>query len=91
VTVIAGPAQVECAKCNGSGLVARMSYPGGLSCAHWGGCDGTGKKHEPCVLYTAYGGPQAPREPGDPAIKDFAEQAASEIFWSEHALAFGVE
>lgn len=24
---------------------------------------------EPCVLYTAYGGPAAPREPGDPSLR----------------------
>jgi len=39
------------------------------------------------VLYTAYGGPQAPREPWDPAIQDNPEAlAASKAFWSEHAL-----
>lgn len=40
----------------------------------------------PCVLYTAYGGPQAPREPGDPNIRDDAERKACVAFWSEHAL-----
>lgn len=43
----------------------------------------------PCVLYTAYGGPQAPREPGDPAIRDDAERDASRAFWANHALAIG--
>jgi len=38
----------------------------------------------PCVLYTAYGGPQAPQEPGDPSCKD---PEASAAFWREHALA----
>jgi hypothetical protein len=38
----------------------------------------------PLVLFTAYGGPQAPQEPGDPACRD---RAASEAFWAEHALA----
>lgn len=39
---------------------------------------------EPCVLYTVYGGPSAPQEPGDPACRD---KAASEAFWATHALA----
>jgi hypothetical protein len=39
----------------------------------------------PCVLYTAYGGPLAPREPGDPSLPE-AERAASVAFWAEHAL-----
>lgn len=38
----------------------------------------------PCVLYTAFGGPAAPQEPGDPYCKDLVESAA---FWKEHALA----
>lgn len=38
----------------------------------------------PCVLYTAFGGPLAPREPGDPAC----DKAESEAFWAEHALSF---
>lgn len=37
-----------------------------------------------CVLYTAYGGPLAPQEPGDPGCKDVAASAA---FWAAHALA----
>lgn len=40
---------------------------------------------EPCVLYTAYGGPQAPREPWDESLDD-AGRAESEAFWAEHAL-----
>jgi len=35
------------------------------------------------VLYTAFGGELAPQEPGDPGARD---KAASEQFWSEHAL-----
>lgn len=42
--------------------------------------------HE-CVLFTAFGGPHAPREPGDPSIKDDAELRRSKQWWSEHALA----
>jgi hypothetical protein len=37
-----------------------------------------------CVLYTAFGGPAAPQEPGDPGCKD---PAASAAFWRDHALA----
>jgi hypothetical protein len=44
---------------------------------------------EPCVLYTAFGGPSAPREPFDAALQgpDASEaKAASVAFWGEHAL-----
>lgn len=36
-----------------------------------------------CVLYTAFGGPVALQEPGDPGCKDVA---ASTEFWSQHAI-----
>lgn len=36
-----------------------------------------------CVLYTVFGGPVAPQEPGDPKCND---KEASESFWAEHAL-----
>ena len=36
-----------------------------------------------CILYTAFGGPPTPQEPGDPSCKDLE---ASTKFWSEHAL-----
>lgn len=36
-----------------------------------------------CILYTAYAGPVAPQEPGDPGCRD---QPASDAFWAEHAL-----
>lgn len=39
-----------------------------------------------CVIYTAYGGPAAPREPFDPALEGDA-LAESEAFWEDHALA----
>ena len=42
---------------------------------------------EPCVLYTAYGGPAAPREPGDPTISSWHGILESRTFWAEHALA----
>jgi hypothetical protein len=38
---------------------------------------------EPCILYTAFGGPSAPQELGDPNCKD---GEASFRFWKEHAL-----
>jgi hypothetical protein len=41
----------------------------------------------PCVLYTSYGGPAAPREPGDPSIASWDELQASRAFWQAHALA----
>ncbi len=37
------------------------------------------------ILYTAYGGPSAPREPFDPGL-DEAGRAESQAFWAEHAL-----
>jgi hypothetical protein len=40
---------------------------------------------EPCILYTAYGGPQAPREPFDSSLDERAKRE-SEMFWSAHAL-----
>ena len=43
-----------------------------------------GPHEETCILYTAFGGPAAPQEPGDPGCKD---PAASAVFWREHALA----
>lgn len=47
-------------------------------------------KDEPCVLYTAYGGPAAPREPGDTSIPCWEGPGSvleSRAFWREHALA----
>lgn len=41
---------------------------------------------KPCVLYTAYGGPKAPREPGDLGITSWTEIVESRDFWAEHAL-----
>jgi len=40
----------------------------------------------PCLLYTAHGGPLAPREPGDPSLSE-TEREASVAFWKVHALA----
>jgi hypothetical protein len=45
-----------------------------------------GGPHEgECILYTAYPGPCAPREPGDPALSG-AELEAAKVFWAHHAL-----
>lgn len=40
---------------------------------------------EPCVLYTAFGGPLSPKEPTDPTLTE-DEREKSIAFWSEHAL-----
>lgn len=42
----------------------------------------------PCVLWTAFGGPLTPKEPGDPTLED-NKCAESEAFWRQHALATG--
>ncbi len=41
----------------------------------------------PCVLYTSYGGPAAPREPGDLGIADWKGIEEARAFWATHALA----
>lgn len=38
------------------------------------------------ILFTAYGGPLAPREPFDAGLTDDASREESRRFWSEHAL-----
>lgn len=38
------------------------------------------------LLCTAYGGPAAPREPGDTTIDSWSEVQRSRKFWAEHAL-----
>jgi hypothetical protein len=40
---------------------------------------------DPCVLYTAFGGPLAPREPWDESLTP-EQRAESEAFWATHAL-----
>lgn len=42
---------------------------------------------EPCVLYTAFGGPLAPKEPGDPSLTEEEQIKEAEEFWKQHALA----
>jgi hypothetical protein len=69
VTVIAGPHEETCRVCE-EGRDHLATCPG--------------KRKYPCVLYTAFGGPPAPQEPGDPSCKD---PMASTAFWREHALA----
>jgi len=46
-----------------------------------------GGPHEgaPCILYTAFGGPLAPKEPADPTLSD-ADREKSVEFWQVHAL-----
>jgi hypothetical protein len=42
------------------------------------------------IMYTSYGGPCAPREPGDLSLQGDGQEAAlaeSKAFWAEHALA----
>ena len=40
---------------------------------------------EPCILYTAFGGPLAPQEPGDPNLAE-ENKKESVNFWAVHAL-----
>lgn len=76
VTVIAGPHEETCILCNGEGRFG--SWKAAIPCS----CD-SGKIKHACILYTAFGGPLAPQEPGDPGCKD---PAASAAFWRDHAL-----
>jgi hypothetical protein len=41
---------------------------------------------DPCALYTAFGGPAAPREPWDESLEGDEVREASAAFWAEHAL-----
>ncbi len=40
-----------------------------------------------CVLFTAFGGQQAPQELGDPNLKNAALIEQARAFWREHAIA----
>lgn len=42
-------------------------------------------ENEACILYTAFGGPLSPKEPGDTTLSP-EQRAESEKFWAEHAL-----
>ena len=77
VTVIAGPHDEPCPQCTTSAwnLLHRTDCPT---------CAGAGEIKHACILYTAFGGPASPQEPGDPSCKD---PAASATFWRDHALA----
>lgn len=46
----------------------------------------TGTPAHPCVLYTAFGGPLAPKEPGDPTLQGEGRIEVSRSFWAQHAL-----
>ncbi len=71
VTVIAGPHEAPCEKCEGKGerlslsLTVQFSTHGEQIYCPCEACHATGKVAHACVLYTAFGGPVAPREPGD--------------------------
>ncbi len=69
VTVIAGAHTETCSTCEGKLLGLAMSGAPGPNVSGWSvGCDhcnSTGKLQHACILYTAFGGPQAPQEPGD--------------------------
>lgn len=43
-----------------------------------------------CVLYTAFGGPQTPREPWDATLTTPAQVTHSRSFWANHALSRAV-
>jgi hypothetical protein len=77
VTVIAGPHAEPCPQCTTSAwnILHRADCPT---------CGGTGELKHTCILYTAFGGPASPQEPGDPGCKDVDASAA---FWRDHALA----
>lgn len=86
VTVVAGPHEETCEVCGGTGMrtdPAPLGSGSTLGAAQPCTCEG-GKIRYACILYTVYGGPQAPQEPGDPNCKDPEKSAA---FWREHGLA----
>ena len=43
-------------------------------------------KDEPCILYTAFGGPSTPREPWDETLSTEAQKQEARAFWAQHAL-----
>ena len=48
---------------------------------------GPAEDEDDVILYTAFGGPLAPREPFDEALQSDPEAlAASKAFWAQHAL-----
>ena len=87
LTVIAGPHEETCSSCEGRGFYTDPAPIGSGSTLGASqtcrACEGGKIKHA-CILYTAFGGPATPQEPGDPGCKDV--EAATK-FWAEHALA----
>jgi hypothetical protein len=63
-----------------SRLVDRLPRPTGQLTVIGGPHEG-----HPCVLYTTFGGPPTPKEPGDPSLSS-EKRGESESFWSIHAL-----
>jgi hypothetical protein len=90
LTVIAGPHEETCPRCKGTGETFHIDLGFGpfnqtLTCHK---CDGAKVLKHVCILFTAFGGPAAPQEPGDPGCKDVE---ASRKLWAEHALAAPVK
>lgn len=83
VTVIAGPHEEACKHCAGTGDLLHDSLAPTIAARHPCAHCKNGKVSYGCILYTAYGGPCVPQEPGDPSCRD---RAASEAFWAQHAL-----
>jgi hypothetical protein len=83
LTVIAGPHEETCTTCKAEliHLGVDVADGGVVGCDH---CNSTGKLQYVCILYTAFGGPVTPQEPGDPGCKDVD---AATKFWADHALA----
>lgn len=79
VTVIGGPHEEACPTCKGTGRVPEQRASQGW-CQY---CRGGRLARD--ILYTAYGGPCAPREPWDPSL-DEVGKAESVAFWATHAL-----
>jgi len=78
ITVIAGPHEETCYQCKGAcGFGAMHAFSPCMT------CECKGKIKHACIVYTMFGGPLAPQEPGDPGCKNVE---ASSAFWAEHAL-----
>jgi hypothetical protein len=98
VTVIAGPHAETCMEspgavlrlkhCNGTGKIECAGMHAG---AAWHeepcpACDGTGTISHACILFTAYGGPLAPKEPGDIRRQLEAVEAERRARWRDHQI-----
>ncbi len=82
VSIIAGPLNEECTSC--TPRLRATGDDGETVCVH---CKGTSNISHACILYTAFGGPVTPQEPGDPRINSTEAMTASVKFWGEHGLA----